>query len=238
MVSNTESTVAIIDLSAFCSDKQVVQQSALANFRIHGLTVLEWLVRRLSESTLLDQILITGARKFLPDVQACSLAEARWMPSPYEDPIRRAGDIANRTGAKWLLFASTSAPFIDAGLTDRLISTCWQNPDADYVAFVGRDRNDRGAQKLGLAGQVCSAAAIQKLIDQQTTNCSNAPSAVCSNLQSVEMKLLPLPNRLQNCEKNFVIHNAHDLGKIESFCESSAEDLSWQRLLQLAELTA
>ncbi len=230
-------TVAIIDLSAATAINKKVPQSEHIHWHLRGMTLLEWLSRRLSETMLLDQIIITGGAEHLNKVQSCSLGGTCWMPSPHRDPARRAYDIAQRTDAHWLLFANINAPLIDPSLADRMISQGWKNPTADYIGYVGKDREDVGAQAYGLVGQMCSVHAIEQLVDKQINNCEDVPSGMRFQLPSLQMRLLPLPDVLTKSNKRFAVNSYSDIDRVEMYLESDQDDLSWQRLLQLAEVS-
>lgn len=236
MSSSRKCTVAIIDLSLHCAHQKRSVQADMINWRFGGMTVLEWLSRRLTESMLLDQIVITGSAQYLPLVQACSLGGTCWMPSPHKDAARRAYDIAQRTDAAWLLIANMNSPLVEPSLTDRQISEAWKNPGVDYIGFVGQDRHDIGAQSYGLAGQLCSVDAVAKLVDKQVNNCDDVPNGIMHHLETLQMRLLPLPKLLGDSSKRFAVNCRADLDRVEMYLESNQEDLTWQRLLQMAEV--
>ena len=204
------------------------------SWRLRGMTLLEWLSRRLSESVFLDRIIITGSADLLPRVQNCSLGGTTWMPSPHQDAARRAFDVAQRTDAAWILFANINAPLIDATLADRMISQGWKNPDVDYIGYYGQDRHDIGCQELGLTGQLCSAAALGRLIERDLNHCDDVPSAIRHHLPDVQMRLMPLPELLSQSNKRFMVQQSTDIEMLEGSLDQDVEDLTWQRLLQTA----
>jgi spore coat polysaccharide biosynthesis protein SpsF (cytidylyltransferase family) len=234
MSPSSSCTIAVIDLSARCSRQHKHPQAELVSWRLQGMTLLEWLSRRLSESLFLDQIIITGAAEYLSLVQHCSVGGTRWIPSSHRDAARRAFDIAQRTDAAWVLFANIDAPLIDATLTDRMISQGWKNPSVDYIGYVGSDRNDIGCQALGLSGQLCSVQAIERLVDRQLNHCEDVPSAIRHHLPDVQLRLMPLPDSLSDSKQRFAINGFSDLDALDSTLEPDVEDLTWQRLLQTA----
>jgi len=78
-------TIALIDLAirtgknspAGLSDSRL--DGALR--KLDGLTLLEWCVRRLSESTLIDCIVVTGPPEYRDRISKTGLCHARWAPS-------------------------------------------------------------------------------------------------------------------------------------------------------------
>jgi hypothetical protein len=126
---------------------------------------------------------------------------------------------------------------LEPSLTDRQISEGWKNPSVDYIGFVGQDRHDIGAQSYGLAGQLCSVDAVAKLVDKQINNCEDVPTGIRHHLEALQMRLLPLPPLLGETSKRFAVNSRNDLDRVEMYLESNQEDLTWQRLLQMAEVT-
>ncbi|MFN7450325.1 MAG: cytidylyltransferase domain-containing protein, partial [Pirellula sp.] len=102
-------TIALIDLAIRTGENS---PAGLADSRLDGalrkldgLTLLEWCVRRLSESTLIDCIVVTGPPEYRDRISKTGLCNARWAPSTYETPSQRAMEVALRFSAEWVVFA-------------------------------------------------------------------------------------------------------------------------------------
>ena len=154
MATNPKQTLALIDLAVTSDrEKQTIRvESALR--RLDGLTLLEWCIRRLSESTLIETIVVTGPPHYRELISQTGLCNARWMPSALDTPTRRAKELADRLSADWIVFASPLCPFTDPMLLDRLVSRGWANPTTDFVGFVSPNRPAFSLQSLGLVGEM------------------------------------------------------------------------------------
>jgi hypothetical protein len=125
MASNPKQTVALIDLAV--TDGKEIRSSRVegALRRLDGLTLLEWCIRRLSESTLIDAILVTGPPHYRELISNTGLCNAKWIPSILDSPAQRALELASGLGADWIVFSSPLCPFTDPSLVDRLVSRGW-----------------------------------------------------------------------------------------------------------------
>lgn len=236
MAPNPKQTIALIDLAVPGGQGETTTRVEAALRRLDGLTLLEWCIRRLSESTLIETIVVTGTLGQRELISQTGLCNARWMPSPLSTPAQRAFELAKRTSADWVVFASPLCPFMDPMLLDRLVSRGWANPTTDFVGFVSPMRPTFSLQSLGLVGEMCSAGALVKLERENLlAEPCDVPDVIRRNPSYFQTKLIPLPQELTHNALRFQLGNEEDWDRAQSFLEAAGDDLSWQRLAQLAE---
>ncbi len=236
MATNPKQTVALIDLAVTNGKEQRTTRVESALRRLDGLTLLEWCIRRLSESTLIETIVVTGPPQFRELICQTGLCNARWMPSALSTPAQRAKELSDRLSADWIVFSSPLCPFMDPMLLDRLISRGWANPTTDFVGFVSPNRPAFSLQSLGLVGEMCSAGAIAKMdCENLLSELCDVPDIVRRNPALFQSKLIPLPEVLNHNSLRFEMKTEADWDRAHSFLEAAGDDLSWQRLAQLAE---
>ncbi len=239
MATNPKQTIALIDLAVtggneHRSTRSTRVESALR--RLDGLTLLEWCIRRLSESTLIDTIVVTGPPNYRELISQTGLCNARWMPSALSTPAHRAKELADRLSADWIVFSSPLCPFTDPMLLDRLVSRGWANPTTDFVGFVSPNHPSFSLQTLGLVGEMCSAGALKKFeLESLLDDASDVPEIIRRNPELFLVKLIPLPEKLNHSSLRFLMESEADWDRAHSFLEAAGDDLSWQRLAQLAE---
>ncbi len=236
MATNPKQTVALIDLAVRSDKEQGATRVESALRRLDGLTLLEWCIRRLSESTLIETIVVTGPPNYRELISQTGLCNARWMPSALSTPSQRAKELADRLEADWIVFSSPLCPFTDPMLLDRLISRGWANPTTDFVGFVSPNRPAFSLQSLGLVGEMCSAGALEKIERENLLKepC-DVPVIIRRNPALFQTKLIPLPEGLDHSGLRFSMESEADWDRAHSYLEAAGEDLSWQRLAQLAE---
>jgi spore coat polysaccharide biosynthesis protein SpsF (cytidylyltransferase family) len=239
-------TIALIDLairtekssSKNSSENKLTSDCRLdgALRKLDGLTLLEWCVRRLSESTLIDSIVVTGPPQFRDRISNTGLCNARWVPSTYETPSQRAMEIATRFSAEWVVFASPLCPFTDPTLLDRLVTRGWANPDVDFVGFLSPSRPNFSLQSLGLVGEMCSRKGLEKLeANKLWEEPCDIPDIVRRNPGVFVTKLIPLPEQLTSRDFRFQLETVADRDRAATYLEIAGDDLSWQKLAQVAD---
>lgn len=230
-------TIALVDLSVGLRGGVSGQSRLDATLRrLDGLTLLEWCVRRLNESTLIDAVVVTGNRECRDRISRTGLCDARWVPSDFDTPTLRAREIASQFEAEWIVFSSPLCPFTDPTLLDRMISRGWAHPDVDFVGFWSPNRPDFSLQSLGLVGEMCSATAIQKLVDMNLhSEPCDVPLLLRRNPNAFQSKLIPLPEELSERNLRFELETAEDRERAASYLEAAGEDLCWQRLAQMSD---
>jgi spore coat polysaccharide biosynthesis protein SpsF len=227
------STVAVIDLAATNHYAPAGTQIDVASRAFHGLSLLEWTVRRLSESTMLDQFVITGLPSYLPQIQSASLCGAKWMPSLQNDPIHRVYEVAERTNATWLVLVSPTCPFLDPALLDRLVKSAWNRPEADYVGFMASKHPRYDLSRLGLVSEICTRQALRQAIDRKLDTSVEIVNVFRSHPNLFQMRWVPLPEALDRSDLRFALETADDWEQAYSYVEAAGDDLSWQRLVEL-----
>lgn len=238
MTANVRQTLALVDLAVKgCQESCNRIDAALR--RLDGLTLLEWCIRRLNESTLIDSIVVTGLPQFRESISHTGLCNAKWMPSALLTPAQRALELATRMNADWIVFASPLCPFTDPTLIDRLVSRGWANPTVDFVGFVSPKHPNFSLQALGLVGEMCSMAAMKKLERENLlSEPGDVPDLIRRNPSLFQTKLIPLPEELTHDSIRFQLETEADWDRAHSFLEAAGDDLSWQRLAQIAERNA
>ncbi len=227
------STVAVIDLAANNHYAPAGTQIDIASRAFHGLSLLEWTVRRLSESTMLDQFVITGLPSYLPQIQSASLCGAKWMPSLQNDPLHRVYEVAERTQATWLVLVSPTCPFLDPALLDRLVKSAWNRPEADYVGFMASKHPRYDLSRLGLVAEICTRQALRQAIEGKLDTSVDIVNVFRSHPNLFQMRLVPLPEALDRSDLRFALETADDWEQAYSYVEAAGDDLSWQRLVEL-----
>ena len=195
MATNPKQTVALIDLAVAGNQKNTTRVDASLR-RLDGLTLLEWCIRRLSEATLVETIVVTGPPQYRELISNTGLCNARWMPSALSTPSQRAKEVSDRLNADWVVFASPLCPFTDPSLIDRLVSRGWANPTVDFVGFFSPKHPSFSLQALGLVGEMCSATAIDEIFRQPSFDKLNGLDVIaCSDSNGIGFLVQRFPSK-------------------------------------------
>jgi len=228
----TQTSIAIIDLSASHPTSPAATQLDIAMRRFSGMTLLEWCVRRLNESTLLDNTIVTGLPSYQPQVQATGLCDARWMPSLESESVDRISQIADRMNATWIAVISPNCPFFDAALLDRLLASAWSHPDADFITYVSLKRNNIDWNRFGLSCEVVHRRMLQTSKKNKLDTQRGLAGTVNSHPNLFQSRSIPLPDQLDQENLHFALETAQDWEHAYNYLEAVGDDSSWQRLVE------
>jgi len=227
-----QTSIAIIDLSASHPTSPAATQLDIAMRRFSGMTLLEWCVRRLNESTLLDNTIVTGLPSYQPQVQAAGLCDARWMPTLESESVDRISQIADRTNATWIAVISPNCPFFDAALLDRLLASAWSHPDADFVTYVSLKRNNIDWNRFGLSCEVVHRRMLETAKSNKLDVQRGLAGTVNSYPNLFQTRSVPLPDQLDQENLHFALETAQDWEHAYNYLEAVGDDSSWQRLVE------
>lgn len=204
--------------------------------KLDGLTLLEWCVRRLSESEMIDEIIITGPQQYREKIRCTGLCDARWIPSAFRTPGERSLEIAERFQAQWIVFASPLCPFTDPTLLDRLIATGWSTPEADVVEYLATNPSNQGRSSLGLVQEMCSIQTLERLRDRGALQeCTAVPNIWRKHPDLFLTKYLPLPFELDATDAKFYVESIEDWDRATRVLEATGSDFCWRRLVEIAD---
>lgn len=130
-------TLGIVELH----DQQ--QRNTLVR-RLGGKPLVEWVVRRASDSQLLDGVIVAaGDTPADRDMAALIPSDVPVFYGSKTDVLRRFRDAALQFAAGHVVRVSADNPFIDPALIDRLVTVAalesLESTPLDYVGYSSRD---------------------------------------------------------------------------------------------------
>lgn len=249
-MSQKSNSVALIDLGCVerpCDDRGSQDRTVSPFRRVGRQTLLERTVRRLSESSLLDQIAIVGDKEFSGLISQSCIQPAQWFPCDAPSCVARAWVVADALNAEWIVTVRPTSVFVDAILIDRLLSTAWGNPKCDMVAFMSQANTGIYAsssvfpqglcvQGAGLAGDVCHRRAVKRLL--RDASLDHDPRGLSQLLVSMpevfQTRLIPVPAVLEHTDLRFTLNSERDLDRALMIIEATGEDYDFRDVIQMA----
>lgn len=173
--------------------------AGIARRKFGGKTLLEWVVRRISDSQKLDQLVVLAA----DDPQSRRLVEgcppdAQVFFSAASDPLARFAAAVRRTGCDAAVRMNVCHPFVDPVLIDRLIAAASTGDECDYATFVFGNGSSAMQSKVGVFTEWCRAGALLEA-DARATRAEDRATATSYLWNSPRRychKLLPVPHQL------------------------------------------
>ncbi|MEL6895301.1 MAG: NTP transferase domain-containing protein [Planctomycetota bacterium] len=205
--------LAIIDMGD-CR-QQDARQLALrfAHRRLGGQPLISKMVRRVSEATCVDQVVVTGS--CMPqNLATAGIPGADVHSCTHSGLIDRLAGAAERFGVEWLLYLPGNRPFVDPVLIDQLSAFVARNDQCDYAGYGSETGGWQQVQQLGLAGEICHLDTLRRLRhNADRFHVEDGVSlAECIDMAPgrYDAKFTPLPDALDRDDLRFTIQSESD----------------------------
>ena len=212
---------------------------SLAHRKIGGQQLLEWVIRRVTESQRLDGVIAVVGN----GVEDTLVADQVPLDVPvyrgdHPDPLARVAGALREFSARSVVLVSADNPFVDPVLLDRLVSTACDNPGVDYVSYRSGDGRPAIQSRLGLFAEWCTSAAL-RVADREASHArdrSKVTPYVYSHPERFTLRLLPMPVELDRQDVRLTIDVEEDWEHAEAIFDAlGPESLDWQGIAGLLE---
>ncbi len=235
-VNGPRQTVALIDLAVDSNTSRSRRDTAMR--RLDGLTLLEWCIRRLAETTLVDTIVVSGPPSVQSVLANACLCDARWVTLLEPNPSQRALTIAESFNADWVVHVHPACPFLDPALIDRLVARGLSDSELDFVGFAAPASPNFSLQRLGLVAEMSSAKGLAKIhADGLQNDPLDVPQLIRLHAELFRSLWINLPSQLMSESLRFSMETEDDWDRAGTYMEVLGEDLSWQSLAAVANRT-
>lgn len=213
--------------------------AGIARRRFAGKTLLEWVVRRVSDADHLEQIVVVAG----PDPLSRSLAQlappdARIFVTEAKDPLGRLASVVRQIPCKGVVRLSVSDPFVDPILIDRLVLSVAGEDDCDYACFCFGDGRAAHSSRMGVFADWCRAEAVLKADRQAKSPADRRELArfFYSRPESFAIRKITVPARLDRDDLRLAIRDEEDWENVEMILEAlGPESLDWQFITSLLD---
>ncbi len=210
-----------------------------AGRRLRGKSLLEWVVRRVTESARLDEIIVLA-----PDIPECAeLADMvpRDVPLVFSgrpDSLARFVAALDEYPAEQIVRVAADHPFIDPVLVDRLISTAANHPEADYIGYCSRSGRPAVMSPLGLMGEWFRAAALRRAHCEATDELAREQITgfLYAHPERFHLRLIPVPPELDRDDVRLTIGGEEDWEHTQTIFDAlDPEHHDYQRIATLLD---
>lgn len=212
----------------------------LAGRRLGGRRVLEWTVRRLTESQRLDGVIVAlpagGFEGELSEFVPSDVPVYRYENS---DRLGAVASACNAYPAESVVVVPASSPFIDPVLVDRLIISAESDPTCDYASYHDGEEYPRLSSRIGLVAEWIKTSALRQAEAELTDRLD--PRELASSLlaypELFKLHWIPLPESLDRKDVCFTLSDEEDWDRAEAILEVLPPDqLDWQEIARLLDL--
>src|SRR4029453_14951091 len=141
------------------SDKSPL--AGMARRRFGGKTLLEWVVRRMSDADRLDGVVVlAGDDAFARSLVSQAPSDVRVFHSVEADPLGPFAPAGRTFPFSAAARLSVSQPFVDPILIDRRLALVATGNTCDYASFAFADGRPVMQSKLGVFAEWCRGEAV------------------------------------------------------------------------------
>lgn len=208
--------------------------------RLGGRRVLEWTVRRLTESQRLDGVIVAlpadgyvgGLSDFVPaDVPVYRYENA--------DRLGAVASASNAYPAESVVVVPASSPFIDPDLVDRLIISAESDTNCDYASYHDSEEYPSLSSHIGLVAEWIKTSALRQA-NAESIDRLDSRELACSLLaypHLFKLRWIPLPESLDRKDVCLTLTDEEDWDRAEEILEVlSPDQLDWQEITRLLDL--
>lgn len=233
-------TLGIVEVPRFESTGTGFETSSasLAGHRFGNKSLLDWVVRRVTESLLLDQVVIVTDEKQGELIERLAPADVEVFVGSQPDSLGCVAAAMHHFDADQLVRVPLSCPFVDPELLDRLVCMAGANPGFDYIGYFSLDGRPAGRSKVGLFGEWCRARAIVRAnaLAKTAVDRANSLQYVFTHPELFQLRFLPVPEKLDRSDVRLAIETAEDWDNAHLIFEAlGPERLDWRRIVELLD---
>jgi spore coat polysaccharide biosynthesis protein SpsF len=196
--------------------------------RLGGKSLLEWVVRRLTDSLRLDHVIVLCPQ--VPAAQMLADMVPRGVPLlvvDKPDSLARLTAVLEQHPAEAMICVAAEHPFVDPELIDRLITTAANHPESDYIGFCSRNGRAAMASPLGMIGEWLRATALRQANaearDPHQRN--HVAGFLHSHPERFQLRLTPVPPELDRDDLRLIISGDEDWEHVQAIYEALGPEL-------------
>ena len=206
--------------------------------RLAGKSVLEWVVRQLTDCELLDQVVVlTDQTESGWLVRSLTPVDIPVFASGKETTIASLVDILEHHPAESCVFVGADWPFLDPTLVDQLIQTALETEiPCDYAAYQFMNEYFSAGRPFGLFPEWYRAVSLLIAVEQAEDEVHRQlPGCFFLDHQSsFEIELLPAPAGLDRVDIRLTFDQEDDWENILVIYDAlGTEDFDWRKLSNL-----
>ena len=210
----------------------------LAQSRFAGTSLLEWIIRRVTDAQCLDGVITLLDRHVAAQIGHLVPADVPIFACSHSEPFDRVVEAIDKVPARAVVRVGVRTPFVDPDLIDRLVASADQNPACDYISYRSNDHQALTISRLGLFAEWCRAEALRRA--QQAANRQAEQQEVTQFItghpELFQMRFLQVPRALDRDDFRLTLTDQIDWEHAEEIYEAlGADGLNWQRIAELLD---
>jgi spore coat polysaccharide biosynthesis protein SpsF len=210
-----------------------------ATRKLGGRSLLEWVIRRVTDSTRLDGVIVVACET--EDYCAVSHLVPSDVPVFFgegNDALARFAKALEQYPAEGVVRIRGDNLFIDPGLIDRLVTTAEAHPNCDYVSYCSRDGQPAILSPVSVYAEWFRASALYKAnrMARSPLDREHVTRYIYSHPEKFSLRLMPAPTEIDREDLRLTIDIDEDWDHALVLYEAlGSEWLDWQRIARLLD---
>lgn len=233
-------TLGIVEVAPQRSEQKTDSRldiGQMAGARFGGSTLIEWVLRRVTDSLGLDGVIAVLDRHVAKSVGHLIPPDVPVFDTACANSIDRLVAATERFPARAIVRVELRMPFIDPALIDRLVNAANNNPECDYIRFKTTDGSNSSISHLGLVAEWCRVAGLRRA--QKAGDIADGTSLwefVDQRNGVLQTRFLQVPDGLDRDDIRLTVADQEDLANAEAIYDAlGPEQLDWQRIATLLD---
>ena len=218
-----------------------VRQDAASNKiarRLGGKSLLEWVVRRVTDCQTLDRVVVVLSDREL-DRQVAALVppDVSVFIGKAADALGRFVEAIDAYPCSAIVRVCADNPFIDPVLIDRLARLAAKEDGYDYVGYCSRDGMPAIGSPLGVYAEWMPVAALLRA-DREAppTDRQDVTRYLYSHPERFRVRLVRVPSALDRGDVRLRIEDEEDWEHVQAIYEAlGPEEWDWQKIAGLLD---
>lgn len=206
--------------------------------RLGGKPLVEWVVRRVTESLLLDRVIVVADPALENTVRSLTPCDISVFVSRQPDMLGHIAAAAREYDAHQLVRVGLDNPFVDPALIDRLVCTANTHPGCDYIGYYSHNGQPAAQSTLGVFAEWARADAIFAAEAEATSTADrrHVTRYLYSHPELFQLRLIPVPQRLDRRDVRLSIGSEEDWEHAQIILDAlGPEHLAWQEIAGLLD---
>jgi spore coat polysaccharide biosynthesis protein SpsF len=207
--------------------------------RLGGQSLLEWVVRRVTDSTRLSGVIVLAADAAQYDALVRIVpADVPVFVSGKEDALGRFLNALEEYQAEAVVRVRGDNAFIDPGLIDRLITVAEALDECDYASFASRDGQPAVLSPVGIFAEWFRTASLRRAAKGRLTDTDreHVTRYVHCHPEKFRVHWIPAPAEIDRDDVRLTIDLEEDWENALVIFEAlGPERLDWRRIAELLD---
>jgi len=207
--------------------------------KLGGRSVLEWVIRRVTDSIRLDGVIVVAPAGEKSELFAhLAPSDVPVFLCDEADPLGRFCKALEKYEAENVVRVRGDNLFIDPGMIDQLVATAEAHPNCDYVSYCSRDGRPAILSPVGVYAELFRTSALREVhrIAREPIDREQITRCIYSHPERFNLRLIPAPPEIDREDVRLLIDIEEDWDHVQVLFDAlGPELLDWHRIAKLLD---